>query len=62
MGEDKGFEYLKALHKNINQYTKSGAAPAKAVSLGKPPSASPSCMTWWQWFLENPDVKVSIAP
>ena len=30
MGEDKGFDYLKALHKNINQYTKSGAAPAKA--------------------------------
>src|SRR5262245_8486387 len=35
MGEDKGFNYLKALHKNINQYTKSGAAPAKAVSLGE---------------------------
>jgi iron(III) transport system substrate-binding protein len=35
MGEDKGFEYLKALHKNVNQYTKSGAAPAKAVSLGE---------------------------
>ncbi|MET0605419.1 MAG: ABC transporter substrate-binding protein, partial [Beijerinckiaceae bacterium] len=35
MGEDKGFEYLKALHKNINQYTKSGAAPAKAASLGE---------------------------
>ncbi len=35
MGEDKGFEYLKALHKNINQYTKSGAAPAKATSLGE---------------------------
>jgi iron(III) transport system substrate-binding protein len=34
-GEDKGFEYLKALHKNINQYTKSGAAPAKATSLGE---------------------------
>jgi iron(III) transport system substrate-binding protein len=35
MGEDKGFDYLKALHKNINQYTKSGAAPAKATSLGE---------------------------
>jgi len=30
MGEDKAFDYLKALHKNINQYTKSGAAPARA--------------------------------
>ena len=35
MGEDKGFAYLKALHKNVNQYTKSGAAPAKAVALGE---------------------------
>jgi iron(III) transport system substrate-binding protein len=35
MGEDKGFDYLKALHKNINQYTKSGAAPAKATALGE---------------------------
>jgi iron(III) transport system substrate-binding protein len=35
MGEDKGFEYLKKLHQNINQYTKSGAAPAKAASLGE---------------------------
>jgi iron(III) transport system substrate-binding protein len=35
MGEDKGFEYLKALHKNINQYTKSGAAPSQAASRGE---------------------------
>jgi iron(III) transport system substrate-binding protein len=35
MGEDKAFDYMKALHKNINQYTKSGAAPAKATSLGE---------------------------
>jgi iron(III) transport system substrate-binding protein len=35
MGEDKGFNYLKALHKNVNQYTKSGAAPAKATALGE---------------------------
>jgi iron(III) transport system substrate-binding protein len=35
MGEDKAFDYFKALHKNINQYTKSGAAPAKATSLGE---------------------------
>jgi iron(III) transport system substrate-binding protein len=35
MGEEKGFDYLKRLHKNINQYTKSGAAPAKAASLGE---------------------------
>jgi iron(III) transport system substrate-binding protein len=35
MGEEPGFDYLKKLHKNINQYTKSGAAPAKATSLGE---------------------------
>jgi len=35
MGEEAGFDYLKKLHKNINQYTKSGAAPAQAVSQGE---------------------------
>jgi iron(III) transport system substrate-binding protein len=34
-GEDKGFDYLKKLHRNVNQYTKSGAAPAKAASQGE---------------------------
>ncbi|MGH7335552.1 MAG: extracellular solute-binding protein, partial [Candidatus Rokuibacteriota bacterium] len=34
-GEDKGFDYLKRLHRNINQYTKSGAAPAKAAASGE---------------------------
>jgi iron(III) transport system substrate-binding protein len=35
MGEDKAFDYLKALHKNVNQYTKAGAAPARAVATGE---------------------------
>jgi iron(III) transport system substrate-binding protein len=35
MGEDKAFDYLKALHKNISQYTKSGAAPARAAATGE---------------------------
>jgi iron(III) transport system substrate-binding protein len=35
MGEAKAFDYLKALHKNINQYTKSGAAPARAAATGE---------------------------
>ena len=35
MGEDKAFDYLKKLHKNVNQYTKSGAAPAQAMSQGE---------------------------
>jgi iron(III) transport system substrate-binding protein len=35
MGEDKGFEYLKALNRNINEYTKAGAAPALATGQGE---------------------------
>ena len=35
MGEDDAFKYLKALHKNINQYTKSGSAPIKAAGRGE---------------------------
>lgn len=35
MGEDAGFDYLKKLHRNISQYTKSGIAPVKAVALGE---------------------------
>jgi iron(III) transport system substrate-binding protein len=35
MGEAKAFDYLKALHKNVNQYTKSGAAPARAAATGE---------------------------
>ncbi len=34
-GEAKAFDFLKQLHKNINQYTKSGAAPARAVATGE---------------------------
>lgn len=34
-GEDKGFDFMKALHKNINQYTKSGSAPIKAAARGE---------------------------
>jgi len=34
-GEEKGFDYLAKLHKNINQYTKSGSAPIKAAARGE---------------------------
>ena len=34
-GEDDGFDFMKALHKNINQYTKSGSAPIKAAGRGE---------------------------
>lgn len=35
MGEDKAFTYLKALHKNISQYTRSGAGPVKNAARGE---------------------------
>lgn len=34
-GEEKAFDYLKQLHRNVSQYTRSGAAPAKNVALGE---------------------------
>jgi len=34
-GEEEGFEFMKGLHKNINQYTKSGSAPIKAAGRGE---------------------------
>ncbi len=35
MGEDKAFEYMKRLHKNISQYTRSGTGPIKAAARGE---------------------------
>ena len=35
MGEDKAFDYMKVLHRNINEYTKAGAAPALATGQGE---------------------------
>ncbi len=34
-GEDKAFELLKAIDANVNQYTKSGAAPSQAAARGE---------------------------
>ncbi len=34
-GEEEGFKYMQALHRNINQYTKSGSAPIKAAARGE---------------------------
>ncbi len=35
MGEEKAFDYLKALAKNIDHYTTAGAAPAQALGRGE---------------------------
>lgn len=34
-GEEEAYKYLAKLHKNINQYTKSGSAPGKAAARGE---------------------------
>ena len=34
-GEDKGFEFLKKLDKNITMYTRSGSAPGRNASIGE---------------------------
>lgn len=34
-GEDKAFEYMAAVHKNISEYTRSGAGPVKNVARGE---------------------------
>ncbi|MBC5763311.1 ABC transporter substrate-binding protein [Ramlibacter albus] len=35
MGEDKAFDYLKALHRNVSTYSRSGTGPIKAVARGE---------------------------
>jgi iron(III) transport system substrate-binding protein len=35
MGEEPAVTYLKALHKNVNQYTRSGPAPARNTARGE---------------------------
>jgi iron(III) transport system substrate-binding protein len=35
MGEEPAFTFLRALHRNVNQYTRSGAAPARAAATGE---------------------------
>jgi len=61
MGEDKGWDYLKALHKNVNQYTRSGAAPAKAVSLGESAIGITFMHDMIAMTVTNADVK-TVAP
>ncbi|MGQ0664029.1 MAG: ABC transporter substrate-binding protein [Pseudomonadota bacterium] len=35
MGESEAFEYLKKLHRNVNQYTRSGPAPTRNTARGE---------------------------
>ena len=60
-GEEEGFEFMKGLHANINQYTKSGSAPIKAADVAKTPSASSSCTTPCKQAVAGFPIKV-VAP
>lgn len=42
MGEEPAFAYLRELHRNINQYPRSGAAPMRSVTQGE----STMAVTW----------------
>ncbi len=35
MGEEEAFDFMKKMHLNVNQYTKSGSAPIKAAARGE---------------------------
>ncbi len=35
MGEERAFDYMKTLHKNVSTYTRSGIGPAKAAARGE---------------------------
>lgn len=34
-GEERAFQFMREMHRNVNQYTRSGAAPARAAATGE---------------------------
>ncbi len=58
--EEKVFEYLKALDKNIDQYTKSGSAPGKSVAIGEIPVAVGYAHDQVKLRVEGADVTITI--
>ena len=58
--EEKVFEYLKALDKNIDQYTKSGSAPGKSVAIGEIPFAVGYAHDQVKLRVEGADVTITI--
>lgn len=55
MGEDAGYDYMKALDKNIFQYAKSGAAPPRMVGMGE-------CAVAFCWSSDAMNTKESGYP
>lgn len=61
MGEDKAFEYLKVLHKNVVQYTRSGTAQAPNVAKGEVAVGVSFMFGFESWRYNNYPVE-TVAP
>lgn len=57
MGEDKAFDYLKALHKNTTTYTRSGQAQAPNVAKGEVGVGITSMFNFEKWKADKYPVK-----
>ncbi|MCE5257311.1 MAG: ABC transporter substrate-binding protein [Spirochaetaceae bacterium] len=58
--EDKVFDYLAKLDKNIDQYTKSGSAPGKSVAIGEIPIAVGYAHDQVKLKVEGADVTITM--
>lgn len=58
--EEKVFDYLKKLDKNIDQYTKSGSAPGKSVAIGEIPVAIGYAHDQVKLKVEGADITITI--
>lgn len=58
--EEKVFDYLRKLDKNIDQYTKSGSAPGKSVAIGEIPVAIGYAHDQVKLKVEGADVTITI--
>lgn len=58
-GEEEGFEYLKKLNENINQYTKSGGAPSQNAARGETAIAVTTLVTAIPFIVDGFPLKVS---
>jgi len=58
--EEKAFDYLAKLDKNIDQYTKSGSAPGKSVAIGEIPVAIGYAHDQVKLKVEGADVTITI--
>ncbi|MCJ1901379.1 ABC transporter substrate-binding protein [Paracoccus versutus] len=58
-GEEEGFEYLKKLNENINQYTKSGGAPSQNAARGETAISVTTLVTAVPFIVDGFPLKVA---